>query len=141
MSGGQRQRVAVSRAIVVEPKLFLMDEPLSNLDAKLRVTMRTELKRIHTQQGSTSIFVTHDQSEAMSMADRIVVMYKGKIEHVAIRTAPLALLRNLSALRLPTFLTLPLLKKERNSTQRERDSAIKYQHPCISLLQAMWAKK
>lgn len=80
MSGGQRQRVAVSRAIIVEPKLFLMDEPLSNLDAKLRVSMRTELKRIHTQQGSTSIFVTHDQSEAMSMADRIIVMYQGKIE-------------------------------------------------------------
>ena len=82
MSGGQRQRVAVSRAIVVEPKLFLMDEPLSNLDAKLRVTMRTELKRIHTMQGSTSIFVTHDQSEAMSIADRIIVMYKGKIEQI-----------------------------------------------------------
>ena len=82
MSGGQRQRVAVSRAIVVEPKLFLMDEPLSNLDAKLRVTMRTELKRIHTEQGSTSIFVTHDQSEAMSIADRIIIMYKGKIEQV-----------------------------------------------------------
>ena len=82
MSGGQRQRVAVSRAIVVEPRLFLMDEPLSNLDAKLRVSMRTELKRIHTKQGSTSIFVTHDQSEAMSMADRIVVMYKGKIEQI-----------------------------------------------------------
>lgn len=82
MSGGQRQRVAVSRAIVVEPKIFLMDEPLSNLDAKLRVTMRTELKRIHNEQGSTSIFVTHDQSEAMSMADRIIVMYKGKIEQI-----------------------------------------------------------
>lgn len=82
MSGGQRQRVAVSRSIVVEPKLFLMDEPLSNLDAKLRVTMRTELKKIHNAQGSTSIFVTHDQSEAMSMADRIIVMYKGKIEQI-----------------------------------------------------------
>ena len=82
MSGGQRQRVAVARAIVIEPKLFLMDEPLSNLDAKLRVTMRTELKRIHTMQGSTSIFVTHDQSEAMSMADRIIVMYKGRIEQI-----------------------------------------------------------
>ena len=80
MSGGQRQRVAVSRAIVVKPKIFLMDEPLSNLDAKLRVSMRTELKNIHIQQNSTSIFVTHDQSEAMSLADRIVVMYKGKIE-------------------------------------------------------------
>ena len=64
MSGGQRQRVAVSRAIVVKPKIFLMDEPLSNLDAKLRVSMRTELKNIHIQQNSTSIFVTHDQSEA-----------------------------------------------------------------------------
>ncbi|MDF2473038.1 MAG: sugar transporter ATP-binding protein [Anaerocolumna sp.] len=82
MSGGQRQRVAVSRAIVVEPKIFLMDEPLSNLDAKLRVSMRTELKNIHNKQNSTSIFVTHDQSEAMSMADRIVVMYKGKIEQI-----------------------------------------------------------
>lgn len=82
MSGGQRQRVAVSRAMVVKPKIFLMDEPLSNLDAKLRVSMRTELKNIHLQQGSTSIFVTHDQSEAMSLADRIVVMYKGKIEQI-----------------------------------------------------------
>lgn len=82
MSGGQRQRVAVSRSIVVEPKIFLMDEPLSNLDAKLRVSMRTELKNIHLKQGSTSIFVTHDQSEAMSLADRIVVMYKGKIEQI-----------------------------------------------------------
>lgn len=82
MSGGQRQRVAVSRAIVVKPKIFLMDEPLSNLDAKLRVSMRTELKNIHIQQNSTSIFVTHDQSEAMSLADRIVVMYKGNIEQI-----------------------------------------------------------
>lgn len=82
MSGGQRQRVAVSRAIVVKPKIFLMDEPLSNLDAKLRVSMRTELKNIHIQQNSTSIFVTHDQSEAMSLADRTVVMYKGRIEQI-----------------------------------------------------------
>jgi multiple sugar transport system ATP-binding protein len=82
MSGGQRQRVAVSRAIVIKPKLFLMDEPLSNLDAKLRVTMRTELKRIHTQEHSTTIFVTHDQAEAMSLADRIIVMYQGKIEQI-----------------------------------------------------------
>ena len=82
MSGGQRQRVAVSRAIVVKPKIFLMDEPLSNLDAKLRVSMRTELKNIHIHQNSTSIFVTHDQSEAMSLADRIVVMYKGRIEQI-----------------------------------------------------------
>ncbi len=82
MSGGQRQRVAVSRAIVVNPTLFLMDEPLSNLDAKLRVSMRTDLKDIHTRMNTTSIFVTHDQSEAMSLADRIFIMNKGKIEQV-----------------------------------------------------------
>lgn len=82
LSGGQRQRVAVARAIAVEPKLFLMDEPLSNLDAKLRVSMRTDLKRIHQDLNSTSIFVTHDQSEALSLADRIVVMNHGYIEQI-----------------------------------------------------------
>ncbi|KFZ27282.1 MAG: sn-glycerol-3-phosphate import ATP-binding protein UgpC [Candidatus Izimaplasma bacterium HR2] len=82
LSGGQRQRVAVARAIAVKPKLFLMDEPLSNLDAKLRVSMRTDLKRIHQDLGSTSIFVTHDQSEALSLADRIVVMNQGVIEQI-----------------------------------------------------------
>lgn len=82
LSGGQRQRVAVARAIAVKPKLFLMDEPLSNLDAKLRVAMRTDLKRIHHELKSTSIFVTHDQSEALSLADRIVVMNQGVIEQI-----------------------------------------------------------
>jgi multiple sugar transport system ATP-binding protein len=82
LSGGQRQRVAVARAIAVKPKLFLMDEPLSNLDAKLRVAMRTDLKRIHQELKSTSIFVTHDQSEALSLADRIVVMNHGVIEQI-----------------------------------------------------------
>ncbi len=79
LSGGQRQRVAVARAVAVKPKIFLMDEPLSNLDAKLRVSMRTELKAIHLKTGATTIFVTHDQSEAMSLADRIVIMRDGKI--------------------------------------------------------------
>lgn len=82
LSGGQRQRVAVARAIAVNPKIFLMDEPLSNLDAKLRVSMRTELKRIHERIGATSIFVTHDQSEAMSLADKIVILHNGKIEQI-----------------------------------------------------------
>jgi multiple sugar transport system ATP-binding protein len=82
LSGGQRQRVAVARAIAVKPKLFLMDEPLSNLDAKLRVAMRTDLKRIHQEVASTSIFVTHDQAEALSLADRIVVMNHGVIEQI-----------------------------------------------------------
>lgn len=82
MSGGQRQRVAVARAIAVKPKLFLMDEPLSNLDAKLRISMRTELKKIHNEIGATSIFVTHDQSEAMSLADKIVIINNGIIEQI-----------------------------------------------------------
>jgi len=82
MSGGQQQRVAIARAIAVNPKVFLMDEPLSNLDAKLRVAMRTELKAIHADTGATTIFVTHDQSEAMSMADRIVIMRDGQIEQI-----------------------------------------------------------
>jgi multiple sugar transport system ATP-binding protein len=79
LSGGQQQRVAVARAIAVKPKIFLMDEPLSNLDAKLRGSMRTELKAIHDKTEATSVFVTHDQSEAMSMADRIVIMKDGEV--------------------------------------------------------------
>ncbi len=82
LSGGQQQRVAVARAIAVKPKIFLMDEPLSNLDAKLRGSMRTELKTIHRQTDATTVFVTHDQSEAMSMADRIVVMKDGEIMQI-----------------------------------------------------------
>jgi multiple sugar transport system ATP-binding protein len=80
LSGGQRQRVAMGRAIVRDPRLFLFDEPLSNLDAKLRVQMRTEIKLLHRRLSSTSIYVTHDQVEAMTMADRIVVMNQGRIE-------------------------------------------------------------
>lgn len=82
LSGGQRQRVAVARALAVESKLFLMDEPLSNLDAKLRVSVRTFLKEIHRKSGATTIFVTHDQSEAMALADRIVVMNEGRVEQI-----------------------------------------------------------
>ena len=78
LSGGQRQRVAMGRALVREPKAFLLDEPLSNLDAKLRVQMRAELKRLHAKLGITTIYVTHDQIEAMTLADRIVVMSAGK---------------------------------------------------------------
>lgn len=82
LSGGQQQRVAVARAIAVKPKLFLMDEPLSNLDAKLRVATRTELKTIHDQTEATTVFVTHDQSEAMSLADRIVIMKDGEVVQI-----------------------------------------------------------
>ena len=80
LSGGQRQRVAIGRAIVREPKLFLFDEPLSNLDAELRVQMRVELSKLHADLGATMIYVTHDQVEAMTMADRIVVLRDGRIE-------------------------------------------------------------
>ncbi len=82
LSGGQRQRVAMGRAIVREPKVFLFDEPLSNLDAKLRVQMRIELKRLQTSLGTTSIYVTHDQLEAMTLADLLVVMNEGSIEQI-----------------------------------------------------------
>ncbi len=82
LSGGQRQRVAMGRAIVRSPRVFLFDEPLSNLDAKLRVQMRVEIKDLHRSLGATSIYVTHDQVEAMTMADRIVVMNAGRIEQV-----------------------------------------------------------
>ena len=83
LSGGQRQRVAVGRAIVRKPKVFLFDEPLSNLDAKMRVQMRTEISKLHTRLASTMIYVTHDQVEAMTMGDRIVVMKDGIIHQVA----------------------------------------------------------
>src|SRR5579884_2953918 len=82
LSGGQRQRVAMGRAIVRNPKVFLFDEPLSNLDAKLRVQMRTEIKKVHQTVKTTTVYVTHDQVEAMTLADRIVVMNGGKIEQI-----------------------------------------------------------
>src|SRR5438046_2780256 len=82
LSGGQRQRVAMGRAIVRDPKVFLFDEPLSNLDAQLRVQMRTEIKKVHLKVRTTTIYVTHDQVEAMTLADRVVVMHHGVIEQV-----------------------------------------------------------
>ncbi len=82
LSGGQRQRVAMGRAIVRNPKVFLFDEPLSNLDAKLRVQMRTEIKRVHQKVRTTTVYVTHDQVEAMTLADRVVVMDKGRIQQL-----------------------------------------------------------
>lgn len=84
LSGGQQQRVAIARAIVIEPPLVLMDEPLSNLDAKLRLEMRSEIRRIHNQLGATTIYVTHDQDEALSLADRIVVMREGEIRQMGV---------------------------------------------------------
>src|SRR4029079_2192321 len=82
MSGGQRQRVALGRAIVRQPQVFLFDEPLSNLDAKLRVQMRREIARLHRQLSATMVYVTHDQVEAMTLGDRIVVMSAGEVQQV-----------------------------------------------------------
>ena len=82
LSGGQQQRVAIARAVVLEPSLVLMDEPLSNLDAKLRLEMRTEIRRLHQSLGLTTVYVTHDQEEALSMADRLVVLRKGRVQQV-----------------------------------------------------------
>ena len=83
LSGGQRQRVAIAHALVREPDVFLFDEPLSNLDAKLRVEMRAEIKKLHRRLQTTMIYVTHDQIEAMTLADRVVVMNGGRIEQAA----------------------------------------------------------
>jgi multiple sugar transport system ATP-binding protein len=104
LSGGQRQRVALGRAIVREPKAFLFDEPLSNLDAKMRVETRTEISRLHRQLASTMIYVTHDQTEAMTMADRIVVMRYGKIQQIA---APLDLYHQPANLFVAGFIGSP----------------------------------
>src|SRR5699024_5240254 len=82
LSGGQRERVALGRAVVRSPKVFLMDEPLSNLDAKLRVHMRTEIAKLHEDLKTTMIYVTHDQTEAMTLADRIVIMDEGYIQQI-----------------------------------------------------------
>ena len=91
LSGGQRQRVAIGRSIVRNPKVFLFDEPLSNLDAELRVSMRVEIAKLHQELGNTMIYVTHDQTEAMTLADKIVVLRAGKVEQVG---APLELYNN-----------------------------------------------
>ncbi len=106
LSGGQRQRVAMGRAIVRDPQVFLFDEPLSNLDAKLRVQMRGEIRELHRRLGTTCIYVTHDQIEAMTMADRIVVMHDGIVEQVG---APLELYDRPANLFVASFLGSPAM--------------------------------
>ena len=104
LSGGQRQRVAMGRAIVREPKVFLFDEPLSNLDAKLRVQMRIEIKRLQRRMNVTSIYVTHDQTEAMTLADRLAVVNDGRIEQMG---APIELYNNPATLFVASFIGSP----------------------------------
>jgi multiple sugar transport system ATP-binding protein len=104
LSGGQRQRVAMGRAIVRDPQVFLFDEPLSNLDAKLRVTMRVEIKELHQRLGTTIVYVTHDQIEAMTMADKIVVMRDGRVEQIG---SPLHLYDNPDSVFVASFIGSP----------------------------------
>jgi len=106
LSGGQRQRVAMGRAIVRDPKVFLFDEPLSNLDAKLRVAMRAEIKALHQRLKTTTVYVTHDQIEAMTLADRIVVMHDGRIEQIG---APLELYDRPANLFVAQFIGSPAM--------------------------------
>jgi len=116
LSGGQRQRVAMGRAIVRDPQVFLFDEPLSNLDAKLRVQMRTEIKALHQRLKTTSIYVTHDQIEAMTMADRIVVMQDGRVEQIG---APLELYDRPANLFVAGFIGSPAMNFFEATVRRE----------------------
>ncbi len=143
ISGGQQQRVAIARAIVVEPPLVLMDEPLSNLDAKLRLEMRAEIRRIHTLLGCATIYVTHDQDEALSLADRIVVLRDGEVRQIgtpggAVRAGPRMPMSRSSwatatwcrRTRTPTATSLPVtvggaaLMRRRRSSRCAADAAI-----------------
>ncbi|MBX2806535.1 MAG: ABC transporter ATP-binding protein [Hyphomicrobiales bacterium] len=120
LSGGQRQRVAIGRAIVREPKAFLFDEPLSNLDAALRVNMRLEISELHQQLRTTMIYVTHDQVEAMTMADRIVVLNGGRIEQVG---SPLELYRNPANLFVAGFIGSPRMNLIDGAPAKEHGAA------------------
>jgi multiple sugar transport system ATP-binding protein len=120
LSGGQRQRVAMGRAIVRDPKVFLFDEPLSNLDAKLRVAMRAEIKALHQRLKTTTVYVTHDQVEAMTMADRIVVMHDGRIEQIG---APLELYDHPDNLFVAQFIGSPAMNVMNGKVKRTSGSA------------------
>jgi multiple sugar transport system ATP-binding protein len=120
LSGGQRQRVAMGRAIVRDPKVFLFDEPLSNLDAKLRVAMRAEIKALHQRLKTTTVYVTHDQVEAMTMADRIVVMQDGRIEQIG---TPLELYDHPANLFVAQFIGSPAMNVVTGTFKRGADAA------------------
>ncbi|MGB0499425.1 MAG: ABC transporter ATP-binding protein, partial [Rubricella sp.] len=106
LSGGQRQRVAMGRAMVRRPRVFLFDEPLSNLDARLRVSMRSEIRRLQSHMPTTTVYVTHDQTEAMTMADRVVVMNAGRIEQIG---PPMEIYRNPANLFVARFIGSPAM--------------------------------
>jgi multiple sugar transport system ATP-binding protein len=126
LSGGQRQRVAIGRAITREPGLFLFDEPLSNLDAELRVHMRVELMRLHQRLDSTMLYVTHDQVEAMTMADRIVVLRAGRVEQVG---APLDLYNRPANLFVAGFIGAPRMNLLAGQVQAADEASITFGAP------------
>src|SRR5881398_3771653 len=121
LSGGQRQRVAVGRAIVRQPKVFLFDEPLSNLDAKMRVQMRTEITKLHQRLQATMVYVTHDQIEAMTMGDRIVVMNNGKVQQI---DTPLKLYNEPDNLFVAGFLGSPPMNFINGELKQDRDTVV-----------------
>jgi ABC-type sugar transport system ATPase subunit len=127
LSGGQRQRVAIGRAIVKEPKVFLFDEPLSNLDAKLRIQMRVELEALHSKLGATMIYVTHDQVEAMTMADTIVVLNAGQVEQIG---SPMDLYHRPATEFVADFIGAPAMNFLDVHTE---GAAVKYHHEPIVL--------
>ena len=143
LSGGQRQRVALGRAIVRDAKIFLMDEPLSNLDAKLRVQMRSEIVALHEKIGSTTIYVTHDQTEAMTMADRIVVMKDGFIQQIG---TPKEIYNEPSNVFVATFIGAPAMnilnvKLEKNKIIMPNDIALPVNKEQIALLEDLIDKE
>jgi multiple sugar transport system ATP-binding protein len=141
LSGGQRQRVAIGRAIVREPVAFLFDEPLSNLDAALRVNMRMEIAELHRQLGATMIYVTHDQVEAMTLADRIVVLNAGRVEQVG---SPLELYRRPATLFVAGFIGSPRMNFLTGAEASRRDAAtvgIRPEHLSLSAASGKWQGK
>jgi multiple sugar transport system ATP-binding protein len=141
LSGGQRQRVAMGRAIVRKPQVFLFDEPLSNLDAKLRGTMRLEMKKLHQQLGVTTVFVTHDQIEAMTLADRVVVMNNGHIEQVGtpdeVYHAPASLFVA-GFIGAPTMNLIPVQRGDSNQVRLvENDQVIALPNPIAESASAL----
>ena len=141
LSGGQRQRVAIGRAIIRNPKVFLFDEPLSNLDASLRAQMRIELTELHAKLGATMIYVTHDQVEAMTMADKIVVLNGGQIEQVG---TPMALYNNPASPFVAGFIGSPkmnLFEGEIAAKEGCRTYGIRPEHISLSSTDGKWQGK
>ncbi|MDY3244336.1 MAG: ABC transporter ATP-binding protein [Candidatus Limiplasma sp.] len=121
LSGGQQQRVAIAQAIVSQPKVLLLDEPLSNLDAKLRIDMRSEIKRLHHEMGTTIVYVTHDQVEALTMSTRIAIFFEGELEQVA---APMDLYQNPISLRVADFIGNPRINFVEGQAKRGEDGGL-----------------